>query len=182
MKRVAVLIADGCEEIEAVTPIDLLRRAGVGVDIVGVTGARVTGSHGITFDADVEISAYRTVPDGVILPGGMPGAQNIADSARAVSLIRVVDEAGGLVAAICAAPAVVLAANQLLTGRLATCYPGFEKQFDDSIEFACERVVVDGNRITSQGPGTAAEFSAAIIRYLIDDTAAKAVTQATLQP
>ena len=182
MKRIAVLLADGFEEVEAVTPIDFLRRVGVQVDVLGVTGERVSGGHGVAVQADALLGAYRTVPDGVVLPGGMPGAQNLADSAGAVSLLRVVAESDGLIAAICASPAVVLAPNGFLSGRRATCYPGFEDRFEETVTFVEDRVVVDGNRITSRGPGTAAEYAVAIIRYLLGDAQAEEIRSKTLQP
>lgn len=181
MNRVAVLLAEGFEEVEAITPVDFLRRAGLHVDVLGVSGARVTGSHGITMSVDMPISSYRTVPDGVILPGGMPGAQNLADSSGVITLLRVVAESGGLIAAICAAPAVVLSPNGLLGGYRATCFPGFENRLADDVEFSEERVVVDRDRITSRGPGTAAEFSGAIIRSLLGAEAEAEVLSSTLQ-
>ena len=121
-----ILLAEGFEEIEALTQTDVLRRAGIEVKNVGVTGEFVTGSHGITVKADVTIDeAAKTVPEGIILPGGIPGTPNIAKSEKAVELIKAVSEKGGLVAAICAAPS-VLGELGLLEGKKAICYPGFE--------------------------------------------------------
>ena len=182
MKRVALLLADGFEEVEAITPIDFLRRAGIQVDILGVRSDMVTGSHGIALQTDSRIVGYRTMPDGVIVPGGMPGAQNVADSSEAITLIRMVGDAGNLVAAICAAPAVVLAAHGLLENKRATCFPGYETTFGENIEFSADSVVTDGSTITSRGPGTAALFSLAIIRHLIGSDAADSVAASTLQP
>ncbi len=181
MKRVALLLADGFEEVEAITPIDFLRRAGIQVDLLGVKSEMVTGSHGISVKADTRIMGYRTMPDGVILPGGMPGAQNIADSSEAITLAKMVGEAGNMIAAICAAPAVVLAAHGFLDGKRATCYPGYESAFGENTEFSEESVVVDGTTITSRGAGTAAAFSLAVIRYLAGSEAADKVARETLQ-
>ena len=181
MKRVALLLADGFEEVEAVTPIDFLRRAGIQVDILGVKSDIVTGSHGIAIQTDSRIIGYRTMPDGVIVPGGMPGAQNVADSSEAITIIRMVRDAGNLVAAICAAPAVVLASHGLLENKRATCYPGYETSFGENTEFSEDSVVVDGSTITSRGPGTAALFSIAVIRNLVGSDAADSVAEATLQ-
>jgi 4-methyl-5(b-hydroxyethyl)-thiazole monophosphate biosynthesis len=119
--------------------------------------------------------------DGVVIPGGSSGAENIAASDAAVQVIRSCLDTGKLVAAICAAPGVVLGGHGLLAGRRFTCYPGFESRVADG-EFSQDRVVVDGNVITSRGPGTAAEFSLAIIRYLVGEEAALSLRQATLQP
>ena len=181
MKQAAVILADGFEEVEALTPVDFLRRAGIQVDLLGVGGESITGGHGIVVAADSRVSSYRTVPDAVVIPGGMPGAENISNSSEAVSLIRVVANAGGLVAAICAAPAVVLAKHGFLDGKRATCYPGYEEQFGDSTEFSEDRVVTDGNLITSRGPGTAAEFAVAIIKKLAGEEAASQIASSTIQ-
>jgi 4-methyl-5(b-hydroxyethyl)-thiazole monophosphate biosynthesis len=181
MKQAAVILADGFEEVEALTQVDFLRRAGIKVDLLGIGGESITGGHGIVVAADARISSYRSVPDAVVIPGGMPGAENIANSSEAVSLIRVVANSGGLIAAICAAPAVVLGKHGLLDGKRATCYPGYEEQFGDGTEFSEDRVVVDGDLITSRGPGTAAEFAIAIIKKLLGDEAAAEIAAATIQ-
>ena len=180
MKRIAVLFAEGFEEVEAVTAVDFLRRAGLVVSMVGVTGKEVTGSHGITVTTDLE--AVETEPgyDAVVIPGGMPGAKNIADSESARALVSSVSRAGGLVAAICAAPAVVLSSWGLLEGKEATCYPGYEKELRNA-SFSDKRVVVDGNLITSRGPGTAAEFAEAVIAYLVGKEEAEKLHKTTLQ-
>ena len=185
MKRIAVLLADGFEEVEAITPIDFLRRAGVEVIIVGVTGGLATGGHNIRVGSDMRIDQvteeFIAGVDGVLVPGGTRGAENIAASDHAMGLIRHCLDTGKLVAALCAAPGVVLGANGLLTGRRFTCYPGFETRVVDGV-FSEERVVVDGNVITSRGPGTAAEFALAVIRYLVGEKEASDLHRRTLQP
>ena len=180
MKKIAVLLADGFEEVEAVTPIDFLRRAGIDVVTAGVTGKTVTGAHGVKISADAVVGGLPAGLDGVVLPGGMPGAQNIADSAEAVDLIRKILAAGKLVGAICAAPAVVLGAHGLLQGRRFTCYPGFERDVRGA-SFTPDRVVADGNLITSRGPGTAAEFALALIEKLAGREEAEKIRKGTLQ-
>ncbi len=185
LKRIAVLLADGFEEVEAITPIDFLRRAGVEVFIVGVTGGLVTGGHNIHVGSDTGIDQvteeFISSLDGVLVPGGTGGAENIAANDRAMGLIRHCLDTGKLVAALCAAPGVVLGANGLLAGRRFTCYPGFETRVNGG-EFSEDRVVVDGNLITSRGPGTAAEFALAIIRYLVGEKAESDLHRQTLQP
>ncbi len=190
LKRIAVLLADGFEEVEAITPVDFLRRAGVEVSMVGVTGGLaaggfVTGGHDIRVGFDMGIGQvtdeYISSLDGVLVPGGTKGAENIAADDRAMELIRHCLDTGKLVAALCAAPGVVLGANDLLTGRRFTCYPGFETRVKDG-EFSEDRVVVDGNLITSRGPGTAAEFALAIIRYLAGEEVSSDLHRQTLQP
>ena len=161
--RAAVLLADGFEEIEAVTPVDVLRRAGVEVVLVGISGLSVKGSRGVVYAADEFIADLGGEFGLVALPGGMPGAKNLGESAEARSLAEKTAAAGGLVAAICAAPAMALAPWGLLDGKRATCYPGFEKHFSSRTAFSPERVVVDGNIVTSRGPGTALEFSLRLV-------------------
>ncbi|RKX73358.1 MAG: DJ-1 family protein [Spirochaetes bacterium] len=181
MKKVAVLLADGFEEVEALTPVDFLRRAGIEVITAGIGGREIKGGHDIKVIADVEIDRLKTDElDGVIIPGGNPGAKNVGASKEALKLVRDIEKEGKLIAAICAAPALVLAPAGVLSGKKATCYPGYEGEFKDT-SFSDDRVVVDGNLITSRGPGTAAEFSIEIIRYLVGDEKADEVHKRTLQ-
>lgn len=180
-KKVALLLADGFEEVEAMTPIDFLRRAGIEVTVLGVDTDQPTGGHGVTVKTDGRVENPPRELDGVVIPGGMPGATNVADSEAAQALISELYEADKLIAAICAAPAMVLHPLGILDGRKATCYPGFEKELTQA-EFTEERVVHSGTVITSRGPGTAAEFSAAVIEYLLDAESARKVVSATLQP
>jgi 4-methyl-5(b-hydroxyethyl)-thiazole monophosphate biosynthesis len=194
-----LLLAEGFEEVEAVTPADFLRRAGIDVRLVGVTGKIVAGNHGIRITADTTLEelgpdAWRPRRlealssggvdiEGVIVPGGMPGAANIAASEAAVALIRRLFSQGKLVAAICAAPAVVLTAAGIVGGRRVTCFPGFEERFDGTgAHFAEDRVVEDGNLITSRGAGTAAEFAIRIIERIAGQDEALEVHRRTLQP
>jgi len=176
----ALLLAPGFEEVEAVTPADFLRRAGVEVRLVGIGGRLIEGSHGIHLQADAAVEELAEEPDGVIVPGGMPGATNVAASAPAMDLIRRLHARGGLVAAICAAPAVVLEPAGVLAGKRATCSPGFEQQLTTA-RFSRNRVVVDGNVVTSRGPGTAAEFSEKLIETIAGRAKALEVHRRTLQ-
>jgi 4-methyl-5(b-hydroxyethyl)-thiazole monophosphate biosynthesis len=180
MQTIAVFLADGFEEVEGITQIDFLRRAGLKVITAGIGKTTITGGHEIQVQADVEISDLQTDLDGVVIPGGKTGAENIARSEKAISRIQKLFNSGKLIAAICASPAVVLSPAGVLTGKKATCYPGFENRLTDST-FVEDRVVVEGNVITSRGPGTAAEFAEAIVRYLIGDEAARDLHERTLQ-
>ena len=179
--RTVVLLADGFEEVEGITQIDFLRRSGIEVVTAGVTGKKVEGGHGIPVEADTELENLDGDFDAVVIPGGKGGADNIAASRKAVELIKEYMDAGKLVAAICASPGVVLAPNGILEGKRATCYPGFEERFPDSAEHLEDRVVIDGNLITSKGPGTAAQFAVEIIRYLLDGETADKIAETTLQ-
>lgn len=166
MKRAAVLLAEGFEEIEAITPIDLLRRGGVEVKTVGVTQREVTGSHGITVSADMLLEQLNADDiDCVVVPGGLPGSTNLAESEAVGRLIMQVFQEKKVVAAICAAPAVVLAPLGILEGRRATCYPGAEA-YAPGTKFTDLSLVRDGNLITAYGPGAAAEFSIAVLQAL----------------
>ena len=180
MKTACVLLADGFEEVEAVTPIDYLRRAGVEVRVLGVTGRSVSGSHGIKIEADLGIEGFNRDYDCVVVPGGRRGVDNIAASPAAVFLIKRHFSAGRLIAAICAAPAVVLhGACGVLEGRRFTCTPGMESMVSGA-EFVEGRVVVDGNLITSRAAGTAGEFSRAIVEALCDEAAAAELAEDVL--
>lgn len=180
MARAVVLLAEGFEEIEAVTPIDVLRRAGVEVITAGVPERRVRGAHGLVVEADVTVAAAPADTDLLVLPGGMPGAENLARSPQVQELIARTHGSGKRVAAICAAPAVALAPTGVLAGRHATCYPGFEQRFSPDVKRSEERVVVDGPLVTSRGPGTALEFSLALVEQLVGAAKAAELRQKML--
>jgi 4-methyl-5(b-hydroxyethyl)-thiazole monophosphate biosynthesis len=171
-KRALVLWADGFEEIEAVAPVDVLRRAGVTVTTAGLNGGAVTGAHGIAMVPDVALAEVATEAfDAVVLPGGLPGAENLAASEEVTALLyRAVDK-GWWIGAICASPALVLSPLGLLHGRRATCYPGFESRLD-AIHDASAKVVRDGKFITATGPGTAIAFGLALAEALVGEAKA----------
>lgn len=166
--KAVVALAEGFEEIEAVTPIDVLRRAGFDLTTVGLTGRTVTGSHGIPFTADAAWDeAASLTPDVLVLPGGMPGSKNLGEHAGLREMACRVKDANGYLAAICAAPAFTLAAWGLLSGRRATCYPGCETQFPADVIYRDEAaVVVDGRFITGRGPGVAMDFSFVLLEQM----------------
>jgi 4-methyl-5(b-hydroxyethyl)-thiazole monophosphate biosynthesis len=166
-KTVLVPVADGTEELEAVAIIDILRRAGAVVTVASVSGNRqITASRGVVIVADVLIADCVDIDfDLVVLPGGLPGAEHLRDSPELIRILKSQREKERLYGAICASPAVVLEHHGLLEGRQATCHPGFTGQLTatDRIE---SRVVVDGNCLTSRGPGTAVEFALALVEKL----------------
>jgi protein deglycase len=186
MKRALVLLADGFEEVEAITSIDFLRRAGIETIAVGVTGRDVTGGHDIRVSSDVTLDELRSGGagsdgyDALVVPGGAAGAKIIGADERAMDLVREAFRDGKLVAAICAAPGLVLGANDLIGTHTFTCYPGFESHATSG-SFVEDRVVIDGNLITSRGPGTAAEFAEAIVTRLVGADAASELHRRTLQ-
>ena len=172
-----LFLAPGFEEIEAITPIDLCRRAGLDVITVGVGGKNITGSHSITVEADISDGALDLSPalQGVILPGGMPGSQNLAQSPAVEKTLRYCFDRNLLIAAICAAPTVPGRLG-LLRGKRAVCYPGYENQLDGAI-FTDLPVVRDGQFITAKAAGAAADFALEIITVLQGPDAAKKVSE-----
>lgn len=177
---VALLLADGFEEIEALTPVDILRRAGFEVVTYSINGDLcVCGAHNIMVDADdiIENINYEDV-EGVILPGGMPGADNLENSKEVQELLEFASQNGLLMCAICAAPK-VLGKFGYLEDKKATCFPGFEDTLTGAT-FTGERVNVDENVITSKGMGTAMDFSLAILEYLKDKETADKMAVSTM--
>jgi protein deglycase len=170
MPSIITVLAPGFEETEAVTPIDLLRRAGVTVTVLGLDSREVTGAHNITVTADKLLKDFFGDGNGIILPGGMPGTRNLANSAPLLDLVRSTYKHGGLCAAICAAPT-VLAKAGILSGHKATCYPGCERDLVDAV-FIEQEVVRDRNIITSRGAGTAVPFALELISFCVNPEAA----------
>ncbi len=167
MARVLVPLADGCEELEAVTIIDLLRRGGIEVIVAGLKMGIVKASRGTQLMPDTTLDAALLEEyDMVVLPGGMPGAQHLKDDARVIALIQKMAATGRYTAAICAAPT-VLAKAGVLSGKTATGYPGFlEKMNLADVTLSTEAVVRDGFVITSRGPGTAMDFALSLVEIL----------------
>jgi 4-methyl-5(b-hydroxyethyl)-thiazole monophosphate biosynthesis len=179
MKNACVLLADGFEEVEALTPVDYLRRAGIEVTTIGLTGLEPLGGHGVAVRADRGADALMADYDCVVVPGGK-GSENIAASREAVALVKRQAAAGKPVAAICAAPVVVLhEACGILAGRRFTCYPGLEARVTGAT-FVGERVVVDGTLVTARGAGCAGEFARAIVGVLLGAEAADTLGEKTL--
>lgn len=177
MKKLGVFMADGCEEIEALTVVDIARRAGVEVAMISVSGKKeVKGAHDIVFQSDIPADFVDyDMFDGIVLPGGMPGTLNLGQNHYVQETIATYAAGGKLVAAICAAPSVLGMAG-LLKGKKACCYPGFEEQLFGA-EVCQEPVVRDGNIITSRGMGTAIPFALEIVSYLVDEKKAEELSQ-----
>ncbi len=175
MAKLALLVSDGCEECEALIQVDLLRRAGITVDLVSVTGkTQIESARQISFLADrlmedVDVDSY----DGVILPGGMPGTIHLKEDERVLAWVRSFAQQGKLTAAICAAPTVLGAAG-ILKGKKATCYPGMEDGLTGA-ECLTDEVVTDGEVITSRGLGTAIAFGLAIITFFLGEKKAQEI-------
>ena len=193
-KKVIVLLAEGFEEVEAITPIDYLRRVGLEVTTASIgKSPNVTSARSIQVLADILLSdlssAGKLSPaawDAVVVPGGLPGADNLAASKETGAFLKEMAGAGKLVSAICAAPARVLSPLGLLAGKNFTCYPGEEEKVlapgsaSTGAAWKQDRVVVDGNILTSRGAGTAGLFACAIITELLSEAEAKQLAQKVL--
>ena len=177
---IAVLLADGFEEIEALTPVDMLRRAGLDVKTVGLNGKIVLGSHNIPIICDAE-------PDEIeldrvslaIFPGGMPGSLGLDACPFTDKIIESVLSNGGRLAAICAAP-LVLGRRGLLQGKRATCYPGFEDELNGAI-ITGEGVVTDGNITTAKGMGVALDFAKELLRLTVGEEKTASLSEAIME-
>ena len=166
MKKVMVPLAEGFEEIEAITNIDVLKRAGIEVITAGLGNKEIEGDHGLKIETDLLLEEVNLEElEAIVLPGGIPGAENLRNSDKLLWLISELNARESLVAAICAAPMVLDKAG-VLKDKKATSYPGFDKEMPSS-EYVEERVVRDHNVITGRGPGVAMEFALEVVRYLI---------------
>ena len=169
MASVLVPLAQGCEELEAVTIIDLLRRAQINVVTASLDEKPVTASRGTRLLADKTLDeALQQEYDMIVLPGGLPGADHLDHDQRIIDLLKKMANSGKFTAAICAAPK-VLASAGLLSGKRATSYPGtLEKLELDNTDIKSDAIVIDGKVITSRGPGTAMDFTLHLIELLTD--------------
>ena len=157
MKKIGIFMADGCEEIEGLTVVDVVRRAGIAIDMISITGKKEEAD---VLAEEADFDSY----DGIVLPGGMPGTLNLGKHEIVKKVITSYAAGGKLTAAICAAPS-VLGENGILEGKHAVSYPGFEEKLLGA-KVGAEKVAVDGNIVTSRGMGTAIEFAMAIVKWL----------------
>ena len=191
-KNVLVLFAEGFEEVEAITPVDYLRRAGIDVTTAAIgKDLVVRGSHGIRITADTCLASLleggTLTPaswDGVIVPGGLPGADNLAASKETGIFLKEMSASDKWVCAICASPARVLSPLGLLAGKQFTCFPGEEERISPSgmAGWKQDRVVIDGRLITSRGAGTAGEFACAIVESFLGKGEGKKIADKVLLP
>lgn len=177
MKKAFVFLADGFEDVEALIPVDVLRRGGVEVITVSIMDDNllVTSAHGVQIVADAlatEVSFDDA--DLLLLPGGMPGAQNLYDCDIVREAVKEQWQSGKLLAAICAAPAVVLGQMGLLAGRKATCYPGFEGLLQGA-EYTADLCTQDGNIVTAEGPAAAFPFAYRLLALLTSEPTAQQI-------
>ena len=168
MIKVNAVMTDGTEEAELLNVVDILKRAGADVKLVSVAGKTITSSHGIVLTADSTLhDTDLTDCDLLFVPGGMPGSKSLGENKSLIAAIAGMLKSGKKVAAICAAPALVLGRNGFLKGRKATCFPGFEENMVGA-EVTGARVEVDGNIITARGLGCAIELGLELVALLFD--------------
>ena len=180
MSKIGIFMADGCEEIEGLTVVDIVRRAGIDITTISISDKNeVAGAHGITFLADAKKDevVFSTL-DGIVLPGGMPGTTNLGADETVDKVIREFAAGGKLVAAICAAPSVLGQAG-ILNGKHATSYPGFEPKLTGAVTSE-DSVVQDGNVISSRGMGTAIAFALEIVSYFTDKKTADKLAESII--
>ncbi len=160
-KKIVIILADGFEEIEAITPADIWMRLGFNMTLAGMESTAVKGAHGIVFDTGCKLSSVDPeAVDAVVLPGGMPGSLNLKNSDAVITFLKKANSAKSLICAICAAP-IALGHAGLLDGRKFTCYPGFEEQIPEG-EYTAEQAETDGTVVTGKGPGASFDFAAAV--------------------
>lgn len=166
-KTAVILLAEGTEEIEAITPGDVLNRCGVDVTYAGVGGTEFMGGHHVPLRAECTIDELGEILfDAIVIPGGGKGADNLHKSELVNAFIMRHYAAGKIIAAICAAPAIVLAPLGILSRKHVTCFPGLERRLPSDVLFCETTVVVDGRIVTSRAPGTAMEFSLKLAELL----------------
>ena len=175
-----MFIAEGFEEIEALCPLDLMRRAGLEVVTVGIGGGEITGAHGITVKTDITDVDYPmdAKPEMIFLPGGMPGTLNLAASKVVTDAIRSAAERNAYISAICAAPS-ILGDMGLLSGKSAVCYPGFEDRLTGAV-IPDSKVVLDGKILTAKGMGAAMEMGLKIVELFCGENKARELCHAVI--
>lgn len=176
-KRALILLADGFEEIEAVSVIDILRRAGIKVTIASLDFKLVTGAHNVMIKSDCLVESIPEYEyDMLILPGGLTGVENLAESDSVKSIIKLFQVEDKYIAAICAAPTLLNKVG-ILSGKTITSYPSVRDEFKKVKEYVEDAVVIDGKLITSRGPGTAMAFAYALAEILVDKKTADSLKE-----
>jgi 4-methyl-5(b-hydroxyethyl)-thiazole monophosphate biosynthesis len=179
-KKVLVAAADGIEELEAITIVDCLRRAGADLTVASVQELEITTARKVKITADCLITDCKNkVYDLIVLPGGMPGAEHFRDNEELTEMLKKQKNSPRFYAAICASPAIVFEYHGLLSDKKATCYPAMVEKLRNK-QALSQKVVVDGNCITSQGPGTALEFALKLVELLFGSEKANQLAEAML--
>ncbi|WP_314793353.1 DJ-1 family glyoxalase III [Gemella sanguinis] len=184
IKKVALFIENGSEELEFIAPLDIMRRANLEVDLISANNEDfITSSHNVKIIADKKINEVNNILDydAIVIPGGMPGSTLLRDNKKIIEFYQTMYNSGKLVAAICAAP-IVLSAAGITDDKEVTSYPGFDKEINYKNYNSDKAVVIDKNVITAQGPAVAILFGYEIVNYLLQDNTAEDVKQAMLVP
>ena len=184
IKKVALFIENGSEELEFIAPLDIMRRANLEVDLISANNEDfITSSHNVKILADKKIDEVNNILDydAIVIPGGMPGSTLLRDNKKIIEFYQTMYNSGKLVAAICAAP-IVLSAAGITDDKEVTSYPGFDKEINYKNYNSDKAVVIDKNVITAQGPAVAILFGYEIVNYLLQDNTAEDVKQAMLVP
>lgn len=181
MKKAFIFLANGFEEIEALATVDVLRRAGIETTTVSISASlQVTGAHGVEVKADTVFTDNNySENDWLIMPGGIPGASNLAACEQLTTLLKNHHAKGGNIAAICASPAIVLSPLGIIKDKEATCYPGFESGMNCR-KVGFKPVIIDGNTITANGPGNTIAFALAIVANALCEEKAREVAESML--
>jgi 4-methyl-5(b-hydroxyethyl)-thiazole monophosphate biosynthesis len=178
--KILMPLADGFEEIETLTVVDILRRAEIDVTMAGLREGLIEGAHKVVVRPDAVLDEIDSKDfDGIILPGGYPGYVNLGEDERVLNMVKEMDRAGKYVAAICCAPYALIKAG-VLQGRKATVSPSGRKEVSAAAQYCEDRVVVEGNLITSQSPGTAMEFALKLVEVLAGEGVMRRVKAQTL--
>lgn len=179
MKKILIPIADGFEEIETMTLVDILRRAGMEVVLAGIKGGTIIGSRKVKVLPDRDLNEVLHEDfDAVVLPGGQPGVDHLRKDSRVIKLLQKYQKDQKWIGAICAAP-MVLGDAGLIAGKMITSYPGVESELTGAL-YRNDRVVCDGRLITSRGPGSALEFSLKLVELIAGKSKADEIAEATL--
>lgn len=178
MAKVYAMIADGTEEVECLAVMDMLKRAGVEVILVAAEDSKhVVTSHLIRIEADMIAAEINfSDADAIFIPGGMPGSEHLSNCEPLLAALHQANREGRRIAAICAAPAVVLGRHGFLEGRTVTCYPGFENELSGAV-YTSEGVITDGNITTARGVGFAIDLGLELVRLLVGEEAAANIKQ-----
>ena len=183
-KKVALFIENGSEELELITPLDVMRRANLEVDVISANNEDfITSAHNVKIIADKKIEEINNILDydAIVIPGGMPGSTLLRDNKKIIEFYQTMYNSGKLVAAICAAP-IVLSAAGITDDKEVTSYPGFDKEINCKSYNSEKAVVVDKNVITAQGPAVAILFGYEIVNYLLQDNTADDIKKTMLVP
>ncbi|AME10060.1 MULTISPECIES: DJ-1 family glyoxalase III [Gemella] len=183
-KKVALFVENGSEELEFIAPLDIMRRAGLNVDLISANNENyITGCHNVKVLVDKKLKEIENILDydAIVIPGGLPGSTLLRDNRKIIEFYQTIYQKNKLVAAICAAP-IVLSKAGILKDKEVTSYPGFKKEIECRLYNSAKAVVVDRNVITAQGPAVATLFGYEIVKYLLNERSSNDIASEMLMP